>query len=481
MDVESLGALDAFERVDRSAGWPPFAKGGGTASATAAPSAADAGVDVVISSASCSFHADTGIRNPSRARSFVECAFRSSSRNDRSHGGGARRKGDSRDVYFSVSQESGASDDPSRAAISDLLSSEKVRFDLSIAVVRLADTFGMWLRVDDAHTFILNHGLISELRWKTAPDTVAEFCLPGLMIRIHHASAQSLRDGVAVLVEKLKGPPLAFATHCRHATERMAQRRRELKTSQGQHSSTMGSSPGENSERASNKCSGSSADSPISGRSSSISSCSNSQSSDASGGGRKSLNSKPHTLLAADVAAAISDAQEALAASRRQLNNQLQALRVLESPLAVEERHRDAEGIRARLAYCEGAKPGDLSMAASHTFPQSSTAFAHGHKLNRFGATVLATSLAQRQEREHIRKCYLAATGALGRVKEAVTALMAELMKPDISQRPNSALRSTRVGRQADGTAAAARGTDRGGAGVSRADSISIDVEDEKE
>ena len=168
----------ASARWTRSSGWtvPP---GGRPSRKAAAPRARPprpllpTRESIVISSASCSFHADTGIRNPSRARSFVECAFRSSSRNDRSHGGGARRKGDSRDVYFSVSQESGASDDPSRAAISDLLSSEKVRFDLSIAVVRLADTFGMWLRVDDAHTFILNHGLISELRWKTAPDAIA--------------------------------------------------------------------------------------------------------------------------------------------------------------------------------------------------------------------------------------------------------------------------------------------------------------------
>ena len=123
-------------------------------------------------------------------------------------------------------------------------------------------------------------------------------------------------------------------------------------------------------------------------------------------------------------------------------------------------------------------------MAASHTFPQSSTAFAHGHKFNRFGATVLATSLAQRQEREHIRKCYLAATGALGRVKEAVTALMAELMKPDISQRPNlercEAL-AVELGKLTAQQRQLEVLTVEGRVYLAKTDSIGIDVEDEKE
>jgi hypothetical protein len=137
------------------------------------------------------------------------------------------------------------------------------------------------------------------------------------------------------------------------------------------------------------------------------------------------------------VAAAIADASGALATARKHLDSQTRAMRRLESPLDDSERHRDAEGIRALLAYSEGSMPGNCGMVASHAFAQSSTMFSHRHKIGGFGTTILALSRAQTRHRKRIEQCCGAATRMLGYVDDAVIALVSELMKPDISQRPN--------------------------------------------
>ena len=80
---------------------------------------------------------------------------------------------------------------------------------------------------------------------------------------------------------------------------------------------------------------------------------------------------------------------------------------------------------------------GEWGMAASHAFAQSSTMFAHRHMVSSFGKTILALSHAQAQDRKRIEKCCGAATRMLSHVEDAVKTLVAELMKPDISQRPN--------------------------------------------
>ena len=418
-----IGSLDAFQRVE-SIGWPPFReeeltmqeKLGPSSLAPARPANNDnrnsthsvKSADVVITGARCSFHAATGLSKSHGGRAFVDCAF---------NPGGSAPSGVNDDRFQfmpSISQQS----DPANEIMlqqQQHLARERLMFGLEIAIVRLSDTMGMWLRIDNSVTFVLNHSAIRELRWRKSPAIVAEFLLHGLLFRIHHSDSNVLQEGISKLVSTLAGPSL-FVDHCRLLGEQARQSRRRVKLPpEGQPRETDSSEHSSND--VSSKCSDSCSDV-------STNASSNSQ-----------LSDDPADLTSA-VKSAVSEASSSLAQAHMQLVKEVQAICELESPLADIEKYRDAGSIRSLLVWTEGSMPGDCGMSASHPFAQSCTMLGHRLKVRSFGNKTLRLTRAQAATRQNLENHSGTAKSVLQQVDAAITALVAKLMKPNISQRP---------------------------------------------